>query len=1045
MDAPIAIFEDDSPIAGKKLKQIQSQPSEAGASPPKEKEGSGNSNTSKFSVGTIVTVEDRTWPGRNDPGGVARIIKINHPASTATNWNERKNTSVTYDVKYIVETRKERNVEEKYISLHSEYTSPEKEVNARNGFATKRPSPPLSTTTIRATGRSKSPMKRSSAREKNVSKKVVELKSTSSPQQAIPLARGNSIQSYFSNKDESSPIQGVKTRDSPSAKAAVAKSPTKKKSSPTRPNSIVCAHALGLVRVEHPNPIACSMAVARAKDQPFDPNAKRNSSTEPKRIFPGALLGRTSNSKKRPNFVDLGIPAAAAGISRNHVKILKVSGLLPVNTSAAAASNTSNQGESPSMLLSVDEKANRLQVFRTRRGGRTGIFLYKGQQKTLRIGDAIVFHSNDNLSYCVVGLMFPMAANANGSEEGVGGLSAGAAGGEWNGTGTGGGRDAARILEFTPPVGRKKAPPLERGTYDQSGDKKKQDEKNVEDTVSGTKKNMTMDTIEIVDDDDDKMEVEMKSQETMTQPLSQQPLLAEDADQDEQKPLSVDVASLQETSATTATKSAVAASAAATKPDESMMDVTMELEDSLTATVAHDDQECNNAAAASSEVVLQESKKCESSLSETATAVISQESSVAIVQKKEPPCLGETLIKKGDNVKVLYDKEDMFGDIQNEWYFGTVVDVKPPQLPNVNSGASSCSIRVHYDDGASGTYSYPCNDIEKITNSKESFYPETFCVGDIVDAQFQNEKGRSDRGRIACLNENGNACDILYYDNDYETNIPTKEKKIRLIQRGDSSGQWLEGKSAWLCRKTSDGSSHFQTGQVSKQPSSGSSSNYQVTFTDGSTESVGYEAVAKAVLANLGKIVPQSKQYLWPVSSTASMADTIRLRRQRTEQNKSMEADVKAEPKETVKRSGRTRSSTRSSASNNAVAVKAELVDEQPVFDTIDEIDDTWLHEKDDSVDDLYLPVQGGPAIDQSILEKRKVAKDFPPGLPARSSQHDMVRSQLTRGTNGVKLPPGSFVRTRLSPALDHGPEILGFDEVWSKGRGIKRLLQGSA
>ena len=62
-----------------------------------------------LSVGTIVQVEARTWPGVNKPGGVARITKA-HTSESGTR----------YDVSYIVLGGKEKKVDATFVKLHEE-------------------------------------------------------------------------------------------------------------------------------------------------------------------------------------------------------------------------------------------------------------------------------------------------------------------------------------------------------------------------------------------------------------------------------------------------------------------------------------------------------------------------------------------------------------------------------------------------------------------------------------------------------------------------------------------------------------------------------------------------------------------------------------------------------------------------------------------------------------------------------------------------------------------------------------------------------------
>ena len=79
--------------------------------------------------------------------------------------------------------------------------------------------------------------------------------------------------------------------------------------------------------------------------------------------------------------------------------------------------------------------------------------------------------------------------------------------------------------------------------------------------------------------------------------------------------------------------------------------------------------------------------------------------------------------------------------------------------------ASGGNVRVKFDDET--TDAIPREEVEKlaspISDNPEAHYPERFYVGDIVDAKFQ-DKSRWYRGRIATVNEDGSACDIMYYD-----------------------------------------------------------------------------------------------------------------------------------------------------------------------------------------------------------------------------------------------------------------------------------------
>lgn len=99
----------------------------------------------KFSLGTVVSVRDRTWPGRNDPGGVAKITGVHSRSNSSSallssareeggddDDDEEDECPFSYDVKYVLESRRERGVEERYMELHGEYVSPEKTVGLRS-------------------------------------------------------------------------------------------------------------------------------------------------------------------------------------------------------------------------------------------------------------------------------------------------------------------------------------------------------------------------------------------------------------------------------------------------------------------------------------------------------------------------------------------------------------------------------------------------------------------------------------------------------------------------------------------------------------------------------------------------------------------------------------------------------------------------------------------------------------------------------------------------------------------------------------------------
>lgn len=89
--------------------------------------------------------------------------------------------------------------------------------------------------------------------------------------------------------------------------------------------------------------------------------------------------------------------------------------------------------------------------------------------------------------------------------------------------------------------------------------------------------------------------------------------------------------------------------------------------------------------------------------------------------------------------------------------FGTVIAKKPK------------SIRVQFDEFNVKVLQYPSDVIEKLEttmqDSAEHYYPEKFCVGDIVDTKYKDEDMWY-RGRIADVSQDGHSCDVLYYDKD---------------------------------------------------------------------------------------------------------------------------------------------------------------------------------------------------------------------------------------------------------------------------------------
>ena len=178
---------------------------------------------------------------------------------------------------------------------------------------------------------------------------------------------------------------------------------------------------LGLMRVADPHEISCRTAVAQARAlllNPDDDTVLHADASCPSawRVRPGHILGRPSSTNPR-DFLDLGFGRAAAGISREHVRIL--------------AARAPAAGAPATLSIQCHEKAtNGVEVHRTRRGKRGGRYLTQGERLTLRVGDALVFYSEPRHSFCVVGLAYaPDPADQRRADEapGAGGEGEGAA------------------------------------------------------------------------------------------------------------------------------------------------------------------------------------------------------------------------------------------------------------------------------------------------------------------------------------------------------------------------------------------------------------------------------------------------------------------------------------------------------------------------------------------------------------------------------------------------------------------------------------------
>ena len=85
-------------------------------------DGDGDDGDEIITVGRLVEVASRTWPGINKEGGVARVIDVhyNNDGNTDTSVNKIQHpTHVT--VQYMVRRSKEKRVPVQYVKLAPQY------------------------------------------------------------------------------------------------------------------------------------------------------------------------------------------------------------------------------------------------------------------------------------------------------------------------------------------------------------------------------------------------------------------------------------------------------------------------------------------------------------------------------------------------------------------------------------------------------------------------------------------------------------------------------------------------------------------------------------------------------------------------------------------------------------------------------------------------------------------------------------------------------------------------------------------------------------
>ena len=228
------------------------------------------------------------------------------------------------------------------------------------------------------------------------------------------------------NNGSERPISGELKKGDKAVKTVEAVSQAKSMAS-SENNTENAPNSIGFVRVTDPNNILCTATVAKARSSS---NHHNSADTTIPPLFVGATIGRFSNSAtKDVNYVNIGIKADARGISRKHVSVLRINGLLlpgsdnnndkdddddvsivTAHSSNSVKSSASMQNQNnPTILIKVLEHpdptktTNHVVIHRTRRNKRRKLDLRQKECKTLRVGDVLEFRSDpENYYYCVV-------------------------------------------------------------------------------------------------------------------------------------------------------------------------------------------------------------------------------------------------------------------------------------------------------------------------------------------------------------------------------------------------------------------------------------------------------------------------------------------------------------------------------------------------------------------------------------------------------------------------------------------------------------------
>ena len=595
------------------------------------------------------------------------------------------------------------------------------------------------------------------------------------------LPRDGSIQSHFSSSpssandgtSSSSPKSGT-----PPTKSKIASESWTRTSPPSGTSKVITYRNLALLRVADPHRIACTMAVKRAKDSAA---AYDELDDVPHVVHPNAHLGRSSSSRNdRPNFVDIGIPGTAMGISRRHLDIVDVTGLRssggggdalphpssssssPTAASTGGSSSASGNGRNrPEMIVKVYEKAsNGIQIYRTRRGERKDMYIPQGMQISLRIGDAVQFISNKVYPYCVVGLV---TNHDNKEEDEIVEIVDTDEDNDDCGKG---------MTSRSDSVGMDVAPSFRRDDIEST---LSSSSSSVAKVASKTMVNGEL-TPALADSSQDTMSI-LNSNNTDILPTNEKRV----------RRTMPTVVGGSKMSNNHGIESSV-------KKQEplfqvgtvvSVQDRTWPGRNDVGGVARIINVHANDDGDITYDVKYILESRREKFVDERYIMIHIPDVNMGGSPRKRVTTKSKTnedddddtnvdddnapLIGKGDYVKILFETTDMFGDVQQEWYCGDVVNVTRTQ--------QKCKIRVQFLDTTFDTFDYPSSDVKKLdrTSIESSiFYPEVFAIGDIVDAKFQDggEKSKWFRGRVAFVDEEAGTCDVMYYDGEVSHSQP---------------------------------------------------------------------------------------------------------------------------------------------------------------------------------------------------------------------------------------------------------------------------------